>query len=239
LIAFFPVLPLVARPLSHIMPGAAALILIANLCALVGFGFLYSWAKQLAGSRVAMLCVLILSTYPGAVFFSAGLTEGPFFMLAAMTFWMLQRGKYWPAAIVAAIATATRPTGVALSLLVPVYYVVQHRQLPLPKRAAMFVVLGFVSCLGGLIYQGFIWHRYQAFDAYFQAQHKWEEADRDMVRQGAAEGMQRYSVHFFLDPRRPAAGMEPARTRWHWSSSPSSDSSALARSPACSSSCPC
>ena len=199
LIAFFPMLPLVARPLTLFMSGASALVLIANLCSLVGFGFLYSWARQLAGPRVAILCVLILATFPGAVFFSAALTEGPFFMLVTIALWMLQRGKYWPAAIIAAIATATRPTGIALALLVPLYYFAQHPQLPFLKRAAMFVVLGFVSSLGGMIYQGFIWHRYERFDAYFHAQETWEIADKNMVQQEAAEGMQRYSMRFFMD----------------------------------------
>lgn len=201
LIAFFPMLPMMARALvfvAHLQP-AVALVLIANICAVVGFGFLYSWARQLVGPRVAMLCVLFMSTYPGSVFFCAGLTEGPFFMFVAMALWMLQRGRYWPAAIVAAIATATRPTGVALALLVPLYYVVQHPKLPIPKRAAMFVVLGFVSCLGGLVYQGFIWHRYHMFDAYIRAQQEWEDGDRAMVQQEAAEGMQRYSLRFFMD----------------------------------------
>src|SRR5829696_2179753 len=69
LIAFFPVLPMITRPLAMIMPGAAALVLIANLCAVVGFGFLYSWARQLVGPRVAIISVLVFSTYPGAVFF--------------------------------------------------------------------------------------------------------------------------------------------------------------------------
>lgn len=199
LIAFFPMLPLVTRPLTYIMPGHAALVLITNLCAIVGFGFLYSWARQLAGSRVAMLAVLIVSTYPGAVFFSAALTEGPFFMLVAMALWMLQRGKYWPAAIVAAVATATRPTGVALALLVPMYYLIQNPQLPFAKRLLMFVLLGFVSCLGGLSYQAFIWQRYKAPDAYVQAQRTWEDADHDMVKQEEAEGMKRYSLRFFMD----------------------------------------
>ncbi|MBC8108285.1 MAG: hypothetical protein H7Z14_16990, partial [Anaerolineae bacterium] len=199
LIAYFPMLPMVARPLAMFMPATTALVLIANLCAIVGFGFLYSWAKQLAGHRIAIICVLLLSTYPGAVFFSAALTEGPFFMLATMTLWLLQREKYWPAAIVAAIATALRPTGVALAAVVPIYYFFQHPQLPFGKRAAMFVVLGFVSCLGGLLYEAFIWQRYKVPDAYVRAQHEWELVDKEMVRQGADEGMQRYSLHFFLD----------------------------------------
>ncbi|CAN5435186.1 hypothetical protein BH09PLA1_BH09PLA1_03610 [soil metagenome] len=199
LIAFFPALPLVARPLTAFMHAATALVLIANVCALIGFVFLYSWAKQIAGQRIAMLCVLIMSTYPGAVFFSAGLTEGPFFMLVAMALWMLQREKYWGAAIVAAVATATRPTGVALALLVPLHYFIYHPQLPFVKRAAMFLVLGFVSALGGMSYQAFIWQRYKAPDAYFQAQHEWEVGDKEKILHEASEGVHRYSLRFFLE----------------------------------------
>jgi hypothetical protein len=199
LIAFFPMLPMAAHALSLVMQPHVALVLIANLCAIVGFGFFYSWSKQLVGPRVAMLAVLFLSTYPGAVFFCAGMTEGPFFMLVSMALWLLQRQRYWLAALIAAVATATRPTGVALAALVPLYYFVQHPNLPIPKRAVIFVVLGFISCLGGLIYEGFIWNRYKMFDAYIHAQQEWEDGDRAMIQQEAAEGMQRYSLRFFMD----------------------------------------
>ena len=199
LIAFFPALPLAARTLTWFMHSTTALVVIANLCTVIGFGFLYSWAKQLAGQRIAMLGVLVLLTFPGSVFFSAGLTEGPFFMLSAITMWALSRGKYWPAALAAAIATATRPTGVALALLVPLHYFIYHPDLPFFRRAAMFVVLGFFSALGGMMYQTFIWQRYKAPDAYFQAQHEWEVADKEKVSAEASEGITRYSVKFFLD----------------------------------------
>lgn len=199
LIAYFPVLPMIARPLAMLVPGAAALVLIANLCAVIGFGFLYAWAKQLVDQRIAIMAVLVMSCYPGAVFFSAALTEGPFFMMATMTLWLLQRKKYWPAAIVAAISTGLRPTGVALAIVVPIYYFIQHPHLPFSKRAAMFVLLGAVSSLGGLMYEAFIWQRYKAPDAYFQAQHRWEEGDKAMMQQEAAEGMKRYSLRFFID----------------------------------------
>jgi len=199
LIAFFPMLPILARPLALVLPGAAALVLIANICAVVGFGFLYAWAKELVGARIAIMCVLIMSTFPGAVFFSAALTEGPFFMMVSMALWMLQRGRFWPAAVIAALATALRPTGVALAALIPIYYFIQLPQLPFGKRAAMFVLLGFISCSGGMLYEAFLWNRYGVHDAYVQAQHKWEEGDKEMIKQEAAEGMKRYSLRFFID----------------------------------------
>jgi len=145
------------------------------------------------------MAVLIMSTFGGAVFFSAALTEAPFFMMVSIALWLLQRERYWPAAIVAAVATALRPTGVALAALIPIYYFIQHPQLPFAKRAAMFVVLGFVSCLGGMTYGGFLWQRYGVPDAYVRAQRTWEEGDKQMIQQEAAEGMTRYSLRFFID----------------------------------------
>jgi hypothetical protein len=84
-------------------------------------------------------------------------------------------------------------------MLVPLYWFVQHPQLPFARRTAIFVVIGLLSAMGGMLYQGFIWNRYKAFDAYFVAQKGWEIQDQQMVQQIQAEGMQRYSLRFFLD----------------------------------------
>src|SRR5690606_20519860 len=120
-IAFFPLLPLMARTLLPLMSAETAVLLISNLTTLIGFGFLYVWCRRLTSHATASMACLLLATFPAAAFFSAGMTEGPFFCCVAMVLYLLQRGNLWTAALVCGIATALRPTGVALALVVAMW----------------------------------------------------------------------------------------------------------------------
>lgn len=197
LIAYFPMIPLMGRALSAIMPLDVALVLLSNVCSIIGFGFLYDWARRMSSPRAAAICVLILATFPGAVSFSAGMTEGPFFMLVAIAFWLLQRESFYGAAIVAGIATAVRPTGVALAMIVPLYAWMRQGGLPLRRRLAIFVALGAISFSGLISYEAFLWQRYKSPTAYSDAQKSWTRQDQQRMQQSSAHGVTRYSWEFF------------------------------------------
>jgi hypothetical protein len=201
LIAFFPLFPAMAKPLTLFLSPMTALVVVANVCSLIGFGFFYSWLKAISNARTAFIGTLLLATYPGAVFYSAGLTEGPFFMLVAITMWLLQKDRFYTAAIVSALSTLTRPTGVALAMMVTAYAFVRSAQLTMSRRLLFTALIGLISISGAIGYQCFLWHRYKAFDAYFQAQEYWERADQQMQQQMQTThaGPERYSVQFFLD----------------------------------------
>jgi hypothetical protein len=201
LIAFFPLFPAMAKPLTLFLSPIAALVTVANVCSIVGFGFFYSWLKTLTNARTAFIGTLILATYPGAVFYSAALTEGPFFMFVAITLWLLQKDRFYAAAIISALSTITRPTGVALAMTVTLYAFVRATDMPMRKRLAYTAMIGLISISGAIGYQAFLWHRYKAFDAYFQAQLYWERADAELQQQMQTThvGPARYSLQFFLD----------------------------------------
>jgi len=198
-IAYFPLVPLVGRALSSVMRLDVALVTLSNLCALIGFGFLYDWARRLVGARAAAICVLIAATFPGAVSFAAGMTEGPFFMMVAITFWLLQQDRFYPAAIVVGLATATRPTGVALAIVVLLYAWLRTNNVALNKRVALIVALGAISFSGVICYQGFLWHRYHSPTAYSEAQSHWNRLNQERMQVEAQQGVKRYSWQFFRD----------------------------------------
>jgi len=201
LIAFFPLFPAMAKPLTMFMSPATALVVVANACSVVGFGFFYAWLKSITNARTAFIATLVMATYPGAVFFSAALTEGPFFMFVAITLWLLQKDRFYYAALVSALATITRPTGVALAMTVTFYTLVRSTPLPIWRRLSFTAMVGVISISGAIGYQAFLWHRYKAFDAYFQAQAYWERADAEMQQQMQTThvGPERYSPQFFMD----------------------------------------
>ena len=199
LIAYFPVIPLIARTLSAVMPLDVALVLQSNAFLMIALAFFYDWARQIAGKRAAAVGVLIIVTFPGVVAFSAGMTEGLFFLLVAMTLWCLQRENFWLAAVVAGVATATRPTGIALAMVIPLCALMRQATLPVPRRLANVVLLGTISVSGLLCYEGFLWHRYKTPFAYFQAQEHWTQLDRQRMQHDAQSGVKRYSWQFFRD----------------------------------------
>lgn len=198
LIGFFPMVPLLGRALSSIMPLDLAMLLLSNVCSIIGFAFLFDWARRLVGARTAAICVLLAATFPGAVSFAAGMTEGPFFMLVAIVLWLLENESFAWAALLAAVATATRPTGVALAILPPMYSWYRQRNTPLSRRLTYAALLGAIS-LGGIIsYEAFLWHRFHSPMAYFQAESRWSELNTQRLQGQAANHVDRHSLKFLL-----------------------------------------
>jgi hypothetical protein len=199
LIAYFPMMPLLGRALSSIMPLDTAMLMLSNVCSIIGFAFLFDWARRLAGARTAAICVLLAATFPGAVSFAAGMTEGPFFMLVAIVLWLLESEKFVWAALIAAVATATRPTGVALAILPPICAWFHQSNTPRSHRLAQVALLGAISFSGIVCYEAFLWHRYQSPLAFLQAESHWNDLNQQRLQQQAADHVDRRSFEFFLD----------------------------------------
>ena len=205
-IAYFPLFPFAARLLTTWLTPIHAMVVLANACAIVGFGFLYAWLRNLTTPRTAMIAVMLLATYPGAVFFSAGLTEAPFFMLVAVTLWLLQKKRLWLAACACAVATITRPTGVALAVTVFAYAFVHYGGLPWVQRIGRSMLVGLVASSGGLAYGAFLWHRYETPTAYVYAQSFWERGEKVSQMRQEQAGIKRWSAEWFMDrAQRPQA----------------------------------
>ena len=181
-IAYFPLYPFAARLLipllSPFVSGgtlhAAALLIFSNACSAVGFGFIYAWARSLTNARTAFVTVLLVSTYPGAVFFCAALTEGPFMMFCAIVLYLLRKDRIYWAAGICALATALRPTGVALAAVVVLWALTRSWHLPKARLAGRVFLIGMISYLGACSYEGYLWARYGQYDAYKISEDKWD-----------------------------------------------------------------
>lgn len=194
-IAFFPLLPMTARVLLPFMPAESALLLLSNLATLGGFALMYLWCRSWANHATSIAACLLLATFPAAAFFSAGMTEGPFFCACAAVLYLLSRGRLWTAAAICGIATALRPTGVALTAVVVLYAAFElfakrdgaaDPDRPRTGQAiARWLAIGLLSVAGIAAYQVYLWATYGQFDAYFQAQSYWEpgglKTEQDLV----------------------------------------------------------
>jgi hypothetical protein len=198
-IAYFPLYPICARALSVIFSPQVALVLISNVCSLIGFAVMYSWIRNLASERVARISVLVFATSMSAVFLCAGMTEGMFFMLVAITLWLMQQNRLYTAAIVCALASATRPTGIALAGTLALQVLIVGRGAWSP-RLGRAILIGLIASAGALSYEAFLWHRYHDPLVYTHAQGTWEKLTSDMQTHARQQGEPpRYSKAFLIN----------------------------------------
>ncbi len=114
--AFFPLYPLTVRALDRVLPGgdtaaALGLNLLLAVAAVVLVGVL---ARRLYGNDVAERAMVLFAVFPGSFVLSFAYAEAMLIVLAAACFWLLMEERWVLAGVVAALATATRPNGVAV-----------------------------------------------------------------------------------------------------------------------------
>jgi hypothetical protein len=124
--AFFPLYPLTIRLFAGFQSSPAALLISSYVVALAAFlGALYILHRLVEvelGAQFAWPTLLLFAMFPGAVFFSTPLSESLFLLLTIGSFYAARMGR-WPAAgILAALASGTRPVGVALFVPLAVMY---------------------------------------------------------------------------------------------------------------------
>jgi hypothetical protein len=177
-VAFFPAFPLAARPLLPLLSPEAALLLVANVCTVAGLGVAYVWARMLMTPNVALAGTLLAAAYPPAAFLSAAYTEGPFLLMVALTFLAMQRDAWYAAAIASGIATACRPTGVALAAVVWLGAAgVAWRRYRGARTLLALAALGVIAFSGAIAYELFLWNRYGDPRVYLTIQRHWDSAE--------------------------------------------------------------
>jgi hypothetical protein len=113
--AFFPLYPLTVRALAVVTRSpVVAGVLISLVAAGVAAVLLARLARPLLGDEGARDTVLYLALYPLAFVFTAAYPEGLFLALSLGAFLAAMRGQALVAAVLGALAVATRPVGLAL-----------------------------------------------------------------------------------------------------------------------------
>ena len=116
--AFFPVFPLITRFADVVLPGGPATAgIIVNLIlgglAVVMIGVL---ARTLWDDQVATTAMVLVALFPGSFVLSMVYSEATMIVLAAGTMIALARHRWWLAAGLGLLTTATRPNGLAVVL---------------------------------------------------------------------------------------------------------------------------
>ena len=114
--AFFPLFPWLARTADLLLPGGdtlAALFVnfVLGAISVVLVGLL---ARKLYGISVAARAMTLYAIFPGSVILSFAYSEALLIVLAAACLLLLLDERWLLAGIAAALATATRPNGIAV-----------------------------------------------------------------------------------------------------------------------------
>ncbi len=172
--AFFPVFPWSVRAVDLVLPGgdtAAALVLnlLLGAAAVVLVGLL---ARRLFSERVAAKTMVLFALFPGSFVLSFAYAEAMFIVLAALCLLLLLDERWLLAGLVAAVATATRPNGLALVVACAVAAVLAIRR----SRDWSSLLAVLLAPLGFVAYQLYIDQRVDERGAWFRVQREaWSE----------------------------------------------------------------
>jgi hypothetical protein len=166
-VAFFPLYPLVVAGIGSVLPlpldvvaigvalllGAAAVVAYANL------------AGSLRGEAATDRAVLLFCFFPGAFIFSLAYPDGLLILLACLCLLQLQRKAWVLAGMTAALASATRPNGLALTVSCAVASFIAMRE----SRDLRSVVAPLLAPTGFLAFIGYLWWRTDEPGYWFRA----------------------------------------------------------------------
>lgn len=139
-VVFFPLYPLLMRwgaRVFSVPPLAAGLVV--SLGSFTGaIALLYRLAVEDLGEREARAAVLLLATYPFAIFFSTVYTEALFLFLTVGAFYAMRKRRVAIAAVLGVAAGLSRPNGLWLS--VPLLWMAWEQTSTVPQCAAQLAV---------------------------------------------------------------------------------------------------
>jgi hypothetical protein len=117
-VAFFPAFPMLVKAVNVVVPGGdtiAALFTNFILGAIVIF-LLGVLARELYDEQVAAKAMVLGALFPGSFVLSFAYAEALLLVFAMACLWCLMKHRWVGAGVLAALATATRPNGLALVL---------------------------------------------------------------------------------------------------------------------------
>lgn len=166
--AFFPLFPLLGRAFDRVLPGGDSFAVltmnaILGLIAVVLIGLL---AQRLYGERVGRTSATLAAIFPGSFVLSFAYSEALMIVFAAACLWCLVEREWVAAGVFAALATATRPNGLALMVAcaVAAAFAVRERREWQALASVALAPIGFVTFqiwLGQHTGEAGVWFRVQ------------------------------------------------------------------------------
>jgi hypothetical protein len=173
-IAFFPLLPMLARGLSALtgLRIIDSLLLVANAGGLAAVMLLVALVRHAHGAPVAVRAAALLAFLPSSVFLSSAYSEPLALAFCIGALLALQNGWFAAAAMASALATATRSASVALVPVLAGYVLLASRLAPL-LRLSTAAALALAAAGGLLAFMAWQWWVFGDAFAFAKAQQAW------------------------------------------------------------------
>lgn len=116
-VAFFPAYPLTVRQVAHLTGGdeVPALMLTTLVCGLAFTLLFWRWCRDRLSTRARKIAVVLLLVYPYSWFlFGSGYADAFFLTFVVTAFVLVDADRPVLAGLAGAVATAARPTGLAV-----------------------------------------------------------------------------------------------------------------------------
>lgn len=169
-LAFFPLFPLIIKGLMGFgLSFEIAGTLVNNLAFLAGLYCLYFWIKKQHNIQAARWSTLVLAWFPASIFTSVIYTEGLYFLLSTAAIQAFDQQQYRQTAFWGALATATRPTGIAL---IPAFLIAARVE----RRPFIAYIAALTTAAGIVLFSLYCAIQYGDPLAFIQAQRGWRSS---------------------------------------------------------------
>ncbi len=154
----FPLYPLICYAVKSLfgIDQNLALFLVANLAAVAVALLLTKFVKdEMGDDEVALASVALFCFFPFSLFLSAGYTESLALMFVLLGLMLARRGQFVLAAAMAALALATRSTGIVM-LPVILWELWRRDKLPWPYLLPKMALCGLIALSGLIAYMAYL-----------------------------------------------------------------------------------
>lgn len=146
--AFFPLYPMLERLVAQLsgLAYADAGLVVSGLASVAAAWGIFAIGDLLSGRRVAVILTVAWAALPIGIVQSMAYSESLFTALAAWALMAVLRDRWLTAGMLACLAGATRPTGLAVAVAVAVsaFYAVRRGRPVRPLAAAALAPLGWL-----------------------------------------------------------------------------------------------
>jgi hypothetical protein len=172
--AFYPLYPLVSRAVKSLLgiDQWSALLLVANISALIAVLLMTKFVKDELGDEIALLSLAFFCFFPSSLFLSAGYAESLCLVFIIFSFILLTRQKFVLAAAVAGLSLGTRSTGIVM-LPVILWEMWRQHSLPWPRLLPRLVLCGVLAASGLLVYMVYLEIKFGQPLAFATSQQHW------------------------------------------------------------------
>ncbi len=147
--AFFPLYPWLVRAIDFVLPGGdvVAALGVNLVLGLAGMLIVGALARRLFDEAVAERAMVLFAVFPGSYVLSFAYSEALLIVLCGLCLWWLMDERWLWAGLAAALATGTRPNGIAAvaACAVAAFIAIRRRRDWSSLIAVVLAPIGFVA----------------------------------------------------------------------------------------------